>query len=86
MSVKIHKSYFPELENADHNLLQAAKASVSHFENQYAILDFNIDYREFDDTPKIKKTKGIRTTSYAFLLFIPIRSLQFECLMIIYLE
>ncbi len=56
MSVKIHKSYFPELENADHNLLQAAKASVSHFENQYAILDFNIDYREFDDTPKIKKT------------------------------
>ncbi|GAA4055858.1 hypothetical protein [Flavobacterium chungnamense] len=56
MTVKIHKSYIPELENADHELLQAAKASVNQFENKYAILNFNIDYKEFDDTPKIKKT------------------------------
>lgn len=56
MSVKIHKSNIAELAKADNELMQLAKASVNHFENQYAILDINIDYREFDDTPKIKKT------------------------------
>lgn len=52
-SMKIHKDNIPELEKIDGDIFQYAKASVEHFENDYALIDIKIDYKKFAATPKI---------------------------------
>jgi len=40
----------------DGNIIQAAAATINNFENEYALLNFKIDYRKFNDTPQIKRS------------------------------
>lgn len=55
-TMKIHKNFVPELEAVDGQLYESARIITQSFENEYAALDFKIDYRTFTDTPLIKKT------------------------------
>ncbi|PIF62125.1 hypothetical protein [Flavobacterium sp. 11] len=55
-SLKIHKDNFEEIRGMDGNILQAAEATINNFENEYAVLNFKMDYRKFSDTPQIKRS------------------------------
>lgn len=55
-SMKLHKSNLPQLQAMDGQIFQSASAAVGHFENEYANVDLKIDYRNFEDTPVIKKS------------------------------
>lgn len=55
-TLKIHKDDLEEVMEADGNIMQAAAATIKHFENEYALLEMKFDYRKFQDTPKIKKS------------------------------
>src|SRR5690606_24375630 len=51
-SMKIHKSNVDRIREMDGDILQAAEATVNHFENEYAQLNFKVDYRKYTDTPR----------------------------------
>jgi hypothetical protein len=55
-SLKIHKDNFDSIRGMDGNIIQAAEATIKNFENEYALLNFKIDYRKFSDTPLIKRS------------------------------
>ncbi len=55
-SLKIHKDNFEAIRGMDGNIIQAAEATINNFENEYALLNFKIDYRKFSDTPLIKRS------------------------------
>jgi len=55
-SMKVHKNNIAELQAVDGNLYQSARVLTDSFENEFAVLDFKIDYRKFNDTPLIKKS------------------------------
>lgn len=55
-SLKIHKDNFESIRGMDGNILQAAEATINVFENEYALLNFKVDYRKFSDTPMIKQS------------------------------
>lgn len=55
-SLKIHKNNVDAIRGMDGDILQAAEATINNFENEYALLNFKIDYRTFSDTPKIKRS------------------------------
>ncbi|CAM3712047.1 hypothetical protein FSS13T_25460 [Flavobacterium saliperosum S13] len=56
LTMKVHKDNLPKLKKMDGNIFQSAQAATNHFENQYAVLDFKVDYRTFSDTPMIKNS------------------------------
>jgi hypothetical protein len=53
-SLKIHKNNIDLVRDMDGEILQAAEATINNFENEYALLNFKFDYKQFKDTPKIK--------------------------------
>lgn len=55
-SLKIHKNNIDLVREMDGDILQAAEATINNFENEYALLNFKFDYKQFKDTPKIKRS------------------------------
>lgn len=55
-NMKIHKNNIPALREMDGNIFQSANAVVEHFENQYAQIDLKIDYKTFQQTPRIRES------------------------------
>ncbi len=56
LTMKIHKDNLPKLKEMDGNIFQSAQAATEHFENEYAVMDFKVDYRRFSETPIIKNS------------------------------
>ena len=56
LTMKIHRDNLPKLKEMDGNIFQSAFAATEHFENQYAVMDFKVDYRSFSETPIIKRS------------------------------